>query len=272
MRTFIALCLLIFAAAPALAESAYDRVMRTGDIRCGYIVYPPEMVRDPNTGQLSGSVYEIVEAAAERAGLTVQWVEEVPMTTMFEGLHSGRHDALCSGLYENAARARAVVFAVPVNYGVTYAFARTDDTRFDDDLATIDDSSITIAVIDGEIGQAIASARFPRARTLALPQLSDNSMVLESVATKKADVAFLQKANAAPFLANNPGKVKVAGPGPVRTYPAPPMAFAPGELRLKFLMDAALREVLLDGTVERIVHSYDPEEQSYLLPARPYQQ
>lgn len=55
-RLLLALALLILAlpaAAETGKESAYECVMRTGTLRCGYILLPPEMNKDPNTGALS---------------------------------------------------------------------------------------------------------------------------------------------------------------------------------------------------------------------------
>lgn len=252
-------------------ESAYDRVMRTGVLHCGYIVYPPETIKDPNTGKLSGTVIDTTEALGKQLGLKIDWTEEVPFANLFAGLKSGRIDALCAGLFESPARAREALFTIPSNYGVTYVFTRVGDTRFDNGFSSIDDPKIKIATIDGELGQSIATEQFPRASQTALPQMSDVSMVLETVATKKADVAFLQKGPAKGFLKNNPGKVRIAGKEPLRAFPAPLIAVRPDETSLKFLLDAGIRTLLLNGTVEKILRRYDPELDSYLLVAKPYE-
>lgn len=275
MKKLILLLFALFIAFPAFAaekekESVYDRVIRTNVLRCSYIVYSPETIKDPNTGELSGILVETMEALGKQLDITIKWVEEVPFTHMFEGLYSGRHDALCSGLYENPQRAKRVLFSIPSNYGVTYAFSRTDDNRFNETLSLINDPAITIAVIDGEIAQSIASEIFSKAKTLALPQLADISMVLESVSTNKADIAFLQKTSAQNFINNNPGKIKLINAEPVRTYPAPPLVFHPDEIKLKLLFDAAIRTLHLNGTIENILRRYDPTLESYLLVAKPY--
>lgn len=266
---------LLTLSAPTLAgdkgkESAYDRVMRTGVLMCAYIVYPPETIKDPNTGKLSGTVVDTMEKIGEQLGIKIEWTEEVGFTNMFEGILSGRHDALCSGLYENPQRAKAVLFTIPTNYGVTYAFSRADDTRFDRNLSAINDPAVKIAVIDGEIAQSIAQQSYPYAKIVALPQLSDISMVLETIATGKADVAFLQKAPAEGFIAHNPNKIKIVGTEPVRAFPAPPIALHPDEIKLKLLLDSTIRSLLLDGSIEKILRTYDPSLESYDLVAKPY--
>ncbi len=47
-------------------DSLYNRVIRTGKIRCAYIVCPPACVKDPNTGKLSGAAVEIMELLAKK--------------------------------------------------------------------------------------------------------------------------------------------------------------------------------------------------------------
>jgi ABC-type amino acid transport substrate-binding protein len=63
-------------------ESAFDRILRTQTIRCGYVVYPPSIIKDPNTGRLSGIFYDITEKMGERLNLKIEWTEEVVFPTM----------------------------------------------------------------------------------------------------------------------------------------------------------------------------------------------
>ena len=60
----IAMALLSSSAFAADKESAYERVLRTGVLRCGYIAYPPHLIVDPATGTISGISHDIIEEAA----------------------------------------------------------------------------------------------------------------------------------------------------------------------------------------------------------------
>ena len=257
-------------AAPA-KESAFARVMRTGVLRCGYIVYPPETIKDPNTGKLSGTIVETTEELGRQLGLKIDWTSEVGFQDMFEGFKNGKFDALCSGLFENPARAKVALFSMPFNYGATYVIVRADDKRFDESLDPINDASVKIAQIDGEGGQFIAKESFPKAGQYLLPTLSDVSLELESLAMRKADIVFMQIGSARGYMKQNPDKIKVLHKIPARVFPAPLMAFAHGEHDLKFLVDAALRALHENGFVERILRKYDPALDSYMLVAKPYQ-
>ncbi|MCF8495050.1 MAG: transporter substrate-binding domain-containing protein [Alphaproteobacteria bacterium] len=258
-------------AAPAHAESAYERVLKTNTLRCGYIVYPPETVKDVNTGALSGIMVEKMEALGKVLNLKVEWTEEVAFANMYEGLQSGRYDALCSGLLEKPERARVVLFSIPSNFGVTHAFVRADENRFNKGFGPLNDPLVKISTIDGEIGQSIATEMFPQAQQYALAQMNDNSMVLEAVATGKADVAFLHKSSAKIYTENNPGKIKLLSEEPIRAYASPPLAFHPDEIKLKHLCDSGIRTLLLNGTIEKIIRKYDPSLESYSLVAKPYE-
>ncbi len=210
--------------AHVVKETAFDRVMRTKTLRCAYIVYPPETIMDPNTKKLSGTVVDNTEEVGRQLGWKIEWVQEVGFTDMFTGVHSGLYDALCAGLYENPARAKEALFSIPVNYGVTYAYTRAGEVRFDSDRKAINNEAVKIAVVDGEISQFLAAELFPKAQVFSLPNLSDISQVMESVATGKADVAFLQKKPADFYIRNNSDKIKIIGGGPVRAFPAPLLA------------------------------------------------
>ena len=255
----------------AAKEPVYARVMRTGILRCGYLIYPPETIKDPNTGKLSGFIVEITEEAARQLGWKVEWTAEVGFQDMFEGLKTGRYDALCVGIYEKPDRAKQAMFTIPIDYGVTYTVVRADDTRFDASLDLINDPKIKIAQIDGEISQVIAHEVFPKAEPYALSSLSDISLIAEAVADRKADIGFMTIANARTYMEHNPGKLKVLRKIPSRVYPSGLMALPNGEYGLKYLIDATTRDLLESHFVERTIRKYEPKLETYLMLAKPYE-
>src|SRR5271163_434927 len=83
------------------SESVYDRVIRSGKIRCGYTVDPPGCLKDPNSGKLSGIGIDTLETVGKHLGLTVEWTEEVDWGTMIEGLETGRYDMIATPIWPN---------------------------------------------------------------------------------------------------------------------------------------------------------------------------
>ncbi|MBL3676825.1 MAG: transporter substrate-binding domain-containing protein [Alphaproteobacteria bacterium] len=271
MRTLIALCLFIFAAAPALAESAYDRVMRTGEIRCGYALQEPLLMKDPNTGALSGVFYDYLEALGKALSLKVVWAEEVGWGDFPAALNSGRIDAMCSGIWPTAGRARVVDFTAPVYFNAINAYTGAGTTRFDGNLSAINDPGVTIATMDGEMSSIIAAADFPRARTLAVPQVASLPQILVNVARGKADVTFTDTATAAGFMAHNPGALRmVEGGAGVRVF-GNTIAIARGAHDLKAMLDTASGELHQSGVIERILQKHETYPGSLLRVAKPYE-
>lgn len=63
MKHDIWACVVLLMAFPAFAaekESSYDRVMRTRTLRCGYGIFQPMIMKDPNTRKISGIFVDIM--------------------------------------------------------------------------------------------------------------------------------------------------------------------------------------------------------------------
>ncbi len=240
-------------------ESVADQVLSRGSIRLGYVVYPPMLIKDPNTGKLSGISYDIVEQAAKNLGLRTEWTEEVGWGSMIEGLRTNRYDMIGTAIWPNASRAREATFSVPIMYSVVYPYARSDDFRFDRDLSKANKSNITLATTDGEMSSFIAKSDFPDAKTYALPQLSSVSELLVGLVGGKADLTFVEPAIANDFLKSHPGAIKRVGEVPVRTF-GNVFAVKRGEHELVSMWNTAITELIADGTVKRAVEHYHAQD------------
>jgi len=252
-------------------QSLYDRVIQSGKIRCCYIVYPPDCIKDPNTGKLSGIGVEALELVAKKLGLKVEWTEEVGTATMLEGLITGRYDMMGAAVWTNAQRAKRAAFSKPMYFTVVSAFARKKDNRFKGHLERINSPNVKISIIDGETGQVIADADFPKASRLSMPQMTDFSQNMLNVATGKADVAFADSFCGARYVRNNPGILENINPQkPVRIYPNCWM-FNRGEFEFKEMLDTVLDEVINSGAMDKIISKYEQAPNEVDRIALPYQ-
>jgi polar amino acid transport system substrate-binding protein len=219
---------------------------------------PPEFDKDPNTGKLSGIGYEVTEAIGRLLGLRIDWVEEVGFGEMAAGLAAGRYDAVCSSVFNRAPLARQADFTVPFMYTPVGIFVRANDNRFDRDVTAINDPSVVIATIDGETANEIASQDFPKTKRFSMPQNTSVAMLLESVATKKGDVAFTYMANFYRYNKANPGKLKsIRSDKPVRAFGNTIMVLH-GEDEFKNMLNVAVNELLNSGAIESIISKYEP--------------
>jgi polar amino acid transport system substrate-binding protein len=252
------------------ATTVFDRVLKSGTIRCGYVIYPPGLLKNPNTKAIEGVFPETLAAASKALGFKVEWVEEVGWGSMIEGLEADRYDMICSPVWANASRAKRADFTVPLFYSGIGIYTRTDDHRFDADPAALNSPSVKLATIDGEMSDIISHQDFPAASRVSLPQLSDNSQLLLGLKDKKADATFVEPYIAQQFLASNPGTIRnMAVERPIRIFPNT-MMVKKGETKLRTMMDTALMEVLNSGAVDKILQRYSKEPGTFYPVALPY--
>jgi len=244
-------------------------VLANGEIRAGYVVDPPAMIKDPNTGELSGIFYDTLEAVGENLDLKINWVEEAGWSTMIEGLKAGRYDIIVTDLWPNAARAKNIDFTIPLYYSTIGVYTRSAENRFTD-LPSINNSDITVAIIDGEMSAFIAQENFPNANIISLPQDTPVSQLLLNVVTNKADVTFVQPAIAEEFLANNPSSVKnIAKDNPIRSF-GNTMGVPKNQAGFASMLNAALEELLNNGTIDQLINQYEKYPGSFYPVAKPY--
>lgn len=254
----------------ASSDGQLTDVLKRGVIKVGYVPYPPGLIKDANTGKVSGVFVETLERAAAALSLKVEWTEEVGWGTMIEGLRANRYDMIGSPVWANASRARQADFTIPLFYSGIGVYVRADEHRFDGDLNSINSPSVKIATIDGEMSSILASSMFPKAAVVSSPQTTDNSRILLDVASRRADVTFVEPYIAGLYLEQNRGTLRNLVPDkPIRVFPNT-MMIRQGEPSFKAMLDAALEEQLNIGTVDDLMTKYKVPAGSFYAVALPY--
>lgn len=240
----------------AARETAYERVMRTGVLRCGYFVAAPYLMKDVQTGKFSGIWHDYTEALAADLGLKVEWAEEMGLGDFPTALNNGRIDAYCAGLWSPGARIKVVNYLDPTAFEAMLPYVRVDDHRFDNDLSLLNNKDIKVSTIDGEGGGMVADEDFPLATKLSLPQLSNMADMFNQVVFKKADVFFTTPSAMLEFEKNNPGKLRALADKPLRVFPVS-LAVKNGEDTLRHMLNMAGRNVLYNGKMDKILTKYE---------------
>lgn len=252
-------------------ETAFERVMRTGTLRCGYVVLPPELSKDPNTGDISGPAADIISAAAQILNWKVEWVQEAYFPSIPDDLANQRYDMMCFTQYRYAPSAARMDYTTPVFYSSTGAFVRAGDTRLDNNLPAANNPQVTIATVDGEMSMYIAAEDYPQAKTISMPQTIDLSVMMQNVVDGKADITFAQMSVATKYMQANPGKIRqVPLQTPVRVF-AHGFGTAKGEYDLTKTMDIVLNQLENHGIIRKILTRYDPTGHVLIPLAKPYQ-
>lgn len=276
MKNIALTLLMLLFTFPAFAEegakeSVYDRVMRTGTIRCGYFVWPPFIAKDPNTGAMSGVFYDLTEELGKRLELKILWEQELNFGTYLQDLETGKYDLECAGGWPTATRGKFASYSRPLFYIALVPFVRADETRFAAGTETMNAPEVKISVIDGENSQIIRRQQFSNAQEVGLPQTASPTEMMMNVLTGKADVTFTDTVFGSQFMKENPGKLKMLWPeAPLKIIPQN-LTVKSEEPRFLDMINTAEEEILLDGTVDRILKKHDPSLKSFYPVAKPYE-
>lgn len=129
----LAIAVLGAPSAMAQQQPAFDHVIGSKTLRCGYFVYAPGIYKDPNTKELSGIYVDTMKSIAGRLGLKLEWTQEVGFATMVEELNKGKYDAsarpsgqMPAGLLSSTKACRCITPAsAPMCARATTRYARS---------------------------------------------------------------------------------------------------------------------------------------------------
>jgi ABC-type amino acid transport substrate-binding protein len=240
-----------------------QRVMTAGKIRCGYFDWDPLLKKDVNTGKFSGIAQDVMDELTTRLGIKYEWSEEVGPSTAVESIKSKRVDMICLPIIITNPRMRVADFSDPILFSRFSVWMRNDATVTD--TAQLNDAHSKFVAIDGTAPMAMTKRLFPKAQIVSLTELSPTADMFLSVTGKKADAVFSDTSNAGMFSRYNPGQIKpVSDPDTDRVLP---WAFMTPQNEYDFtrMIDLALRDMQLDGTIDKIVKKHQAE--TMYLPA-----
>lgn len=250
-------------------ETAFERVMRTHTLRCGYAMWNPILYKDVKSGELRGIAHDVIEAVGKKLDLRIEWAEETGWGTLVEGLATHRYDAICNALGVVPARAKAIDFSVPLFFVPSYIVVRQDEQRFarNDDL---NNSAYSFAILEGEAASFLVREKFPQARLRPLAQNTDFTLVFQEVETRKADATLITAPDFVEYQKANPGKLKILDQNPTGVYPAA-FGLPQGDVALKAMIDATLGDVVAEGVADKILNAYSQAPDEFLKPLKPYE-
>ena len=242
--------------ASAQHETVYQRVIRTGTIRCGYGISPPRLVQDPTNKVLSGFDHDVWQQIGTTLSIKIDWSEEAGWGGFIEGLRDDRYDAFCSSMFPDPARIKFLSLTTPTMYATENAYVRADDHRFDGDLEKLNDSTVTLPVIDGDVSATASGLRFPKAKLLTLPQTDTVSDMYLAVTMHKADAIFLDPGMFSALDKSNPGTLRKLENVPSALTLGTVYGFAPGETQLRDMVSIGIRQMIDNGSMERLEQQY----------------
>jgi len=191
----IAAALLAAIGADAAGETL--RVGTSGD-------YPPFSVRvGSEPAAIDGLDVALARSYAEARGLELVLVP-FRWPKLIKGLKLKRFDVAMSGVTITPQRSAIARFSVPVVQTGAVVLAR-QPARFPD-LDALNRSIIRIGVNAGGYLQGVASAHFPRATQIAIPE---NSAVLDALLAENVHAVVTDNVEAAVWLTAAPGLIQL---------------------------------------------------------------
>lgn len=252
-------------------ETAYDRILSTGEIKCGYWISPPMIIKDPNTGKLSGLFVEYVEELGKALDLKINWVGEINFGTYLQDINNGKIDAECATGWPNALRGKQVEYTTPVGYMPFYVYVKNDNQKFDNNLAALDDPSVRFSGQDGGTNTLAQKKFFPKSQLVSIPGDTPQSEPLNMVRYGKADATLATSFEGANYIKENPDAIRQVISNPVRIIPMT-MSIGANETRLVNMLNTATNELLYDGTIEKLYEKYNVGPNTLLRVAPPYKE
>ena len=252
------------------SDAAFNRVIKTGVLRCSYINYVPYFWVDAKTGQMQGVFYELTKRIAELANLEIVWTPETNFSTLAADLQAGRFDVFCGGLWPEINQSKVLTYSLPSFYSGLGVYVRADDHRFDHNFHKLNNPECKIATLDGEMSQIVQLSDFPKAMVLSLPSSANIADLSLSVYMRKADATIIEKSVANEFMLQHPNSLRdLTNESPIRLFENS-FAFAKGEQKLKEMFDVAVKELIFGGTVEKHLQKYEKAKGDFYRLALPY--
>lgn len=235
-------------------------VLSTKVLCAAFNVYDPALLYDPETKRFSGIFCEIITRVAKEEGWEIQWTEETGYGVIEDGLNANRFDLFASTAWPTPERLKEALFTDSLYNSYVYPWV-VEGSAYESLEDLKNDSGLRISVKEGDISDSIATADFPNARLVRVPQLSPVDSILEFVADGRAEATFVE-----PYLANlfnKKSERRVVRVGePVRSY-GNTIMLAKDNHALKELLDAKIAAYMKEGFILELIRKYTGSQDTF---------
>lgn len=217
--------------------------------------FPPyEYMED---GKVVGIDAEIAAAIAEKLGCELK-VENVDFDSLIPGVQTGKYDFAMAGMTVTDERLEQVNFSQTYATGIQSIIVMEDSpiTSVDDLFA--EGASNKIGVQLATTGDIYCTGDIEDAGLGTVERFNKGADAVMALTSGKIDCVVIDNEPAKVFVENNPG-LKILDTEYVQEEYAAAIAKDNTELLEK--IDAALGELIADGTIAEIVEKYIPTEE-----------
>lgn len=181
---------------------AIQRIVERGEIRVGYLVWPPAVLRDERTQMISGLFPDLVSQIASALKVRVVW-QEVTLANFAAALNTNQVDFSIGPTFVTIPRAAAISFTQPVAYVGNAAVVRTKGAFRPLSFEEIDRPGIRVAVLQGQALEELVTRSLRSAQKVVLSG-SNLTAPLVAVSAGRADIGFMNAVTVSTYAAAHP--------------------------------------------------------------------
>ena len=236
----------------AAAEAAFTTVVPGKLIMATNAAFPPYEFIEGN--EIVGIDAEIAGAIAAKLGLELQ-IDDMEFDAIVESVKSGKADIGLAGMTVTPERQEVINFTASYATGVQVVIVTEDSA-----IASVDDlfaegASHVIGVQRNTTGDLYTTWDLEDAGLATIDRYSKGAEAVQALITGKVDCVVIDNEPAKAFVAANPGLKILDTEYAVEDYAA---AMSKDNEALYQAANAALEELIADGTVAAIVEKYIP--------------
>jgi len=228
-------------------DNALDRIQSRGKIVVGtQVPYPPFENINATTDELEGIDMEIIEYVAAALGVTVEY-KPMDFDPLFAAVQTGQLDCAISSITITEARDVANDFTIPYYVANQAVLVQNDST-----IATLDDlNGSTLVTQTGTTGQWWVEENLSPEDQV---NLADVPQAVLGVENGQYDAFIVDTPVADKYSGDTSYNLKVAFV--IYTMESYGILIPDGEPELKAAMDAAITEMIEDGTLDAILDKW----------------
>lgn len=242
-------CLLpALAQTPAAADSALDRVMKSGVLRaCAPGDYKPFGFMKPD-GSFEGMDIDLGQSLAASMGAKLEPVKTTWANLMAD-FTGGKCDIALGGISVTLERQKRVFFSAPYMVNGKTPIVRCEDVQRFQSVADIDKPEVRAIANPGGSNERFAKANYRQAK---LTIHTDNLTIFDEVAQRRADVFVTEAAEALVQQKLHPGVLCAVNPDKPLQYAENAFMLPRGDVAMKAFVDQWLHLAKAGGEYQRI--------------------
>ena len=160
------------------AESTWERIKRTNEVRMAVFHYPPYFVKNLSSGEWGGALVEMVRDAAKELKVKFVPIEVGGWSELVLAVSTGKVD-IAAGMQATPVRATAIDFAGPI-YWIEWVTVNTPKFKGGENWADYNKPEVKIAVMTGSSDQLLLEQNAPKATQLQFKELSQMILAVSS--------------------------------------------------------------------------------------------